>query len=126
MLNDAPVTATVAVKDIETGKQFYGETLGLKKVDENMGGVAYESGGSQLFVYQSDTAGTGQATCAFWPVNDIEGTVAELKGKGVNFEHYDMPGGTLEGDIHIMGEMKAAWFKDPDGNILSVGNNTQS
>ncbi|HST08217.1 MAG TPA: hypothetical protein VLJ83_08585 [Gemmatimonadaceae bacterium] len=43
-----------------------------------------------------------------------------LKAKGVAFEHYDFPGMTLKGDVHIMGDMKAAWLKDPDGNILAI------
>jgi hypothetical protein len=49
-----------------------------------------------------------------------QGVVRALKAKGVTFEHYDMPGMKLEGDIHIGGDMKIAWFKDPDGNILSI------
>ena len=43
-----------------------------------------------------------------------------LKAKGVTFEHYDMPGMTREGDVHVGGKMKAAWFKDPDGNIHAL------
>lgn len=120
MLSDAMVFATLAVSDITAGKKFYGETLGLKQTDENPGGVTYESGGCKLFVYQAPTAGTGQATCASWQVADVESVVAELKGKGIMFEQYDLPGGTREGDIHMMGGIKAAWFKDPDGNILNV------
>lgn len=121
MLGEYKVFATIAVKDIQKGKDFYGQTLELKQVDENPGGVTYESGGGRLFVYQSETAGTGQATCAAWNVENIEGLVSELKDKGIEFEHYDFPGGAREGDIHVMGSMKSAWFKDPDGNILSVG-----
>jgi catechol 2,3-dioxygenase-like lactoylglutathione lyase family enzyme len=124
MLNEGTVQANVAVKDIATAKQFYGEKLGLKQVDENPGGVAYQSGTGLLFVYQSSpTAGTNQATSAYWEVADIEAAVADLKSKDITFENYDMPGATAEGDIHIMGPMKIAWFKDPDGNILAVGNN---
>lgn len=124
MINEGTVQANVAVKDIAVGKQFYGEKLGLKQVDENPGGIAYQSGTGRLFVYQSPTAGTNQATSAYWEVADIEATVADLKSKGISFEHYDnMPGATLEGDIHVMGPMKTAWFKDLDGNILAVGNN---
>jgi catechol 2,3-dioxygenase-like lactoylglutathione lyase family enzyme len=122
MINQGKVFATLAVKDIGEARRFYGETLGLKQVDENPGGVTYESGGGQLFVYQAPTAGTNQATSASFAVDDLEATVADLKDKGVKFEHYDMPGGKREGDIHIMGPMKAAWFKDLDGNILWVGN----
>ena len=121
MLGNSKVVATIAVSDIEKGKEFYGGTLGLKQVDEDKGGVTYESGGGTLYVYESSTAGSGQATCAWWGVSDVEAAVTELAGKGITFEHYDMPGGTREGDIHVMGDMKAVWFKDPDGNILSVG-----
>lgn len=122
MLSDATVIATLAVKDINEGKKFYGETLGLKQTDENPGGVTYGCGTGSLFVYEAPSAGTGQATTASWKVSDVEGTVQELKGKGITFEQYDMPGGTREGDVHIMGSMKAAWFKDPDGNTLCVAN----
>lgn len=121
MLSDSNVFATVAVNDIAAGKKFYGEILGLKSTDENPGGVTYHSGSGKLFVYQSPTAGSGEATCAYWEVKDIEFTIEDLKAKGVNFEHYDMPGGTRQGDVHIMGPMKAAWFKDPDGNVLGLG-----
>ena len=123
MLSEGKVLATIAVKDIAVGKAFYGEKLGLKQVDENPGGVTYESGaGSAVFVYQSSFAGTNQATCATWSVSDIDAVVSTLKAQGITFEHYDMPGMTLEGDIHSWGDSgeKAAWFKDPDGNILNV------
>ncbi len=120
MLGQSDVCATIAVKDINSAKKFYGNTLGLQQVDENIGGVTYQSGSGRLFVYPSSTAGSGQATCASWEVEAVPASVAELKSKGVQFEHYDLPGGTRDGDIHIMGPFQAAWFKDPDGNILSV------
>ena len=122
MLGESTVMATVAVKDTEQAKQFYGGTLGLHQVDENPGGVTYESGSSRLFLYQAPSAGSGQATCATWEVDDVTATVDALKAKGVKFEHYDLPGATLEGDVHVWGVMKAAWFKDPDGNVLAIGN----
>lgn len=125
MFADSMVVAMVAVKDIAVGKAFYGGKLGLKQVDENPAGVAYQCGAGKLFVYQSEYAGTNQATTAAWESNDVVATVAELADKGVSFEHYDMPGVTWEGDVAVMGEMRsmAAWFKDPDGNILSVASN---
>ena len=121
MLNEGNVFATLAVKDIVAGKKFYGETLGLKQTDENPGGVTYTSGAGKIFIYPAPTAGSGQATCAYWEVNDMEKVVEELKGKGISFEHYDLPGASRDGDIHVMGSIKAAWFKDPDGNILGLG-----
>lgn len=121
MLGEFNVFATVAVSDINKAKEFYGDTLGLQQTDENPGGVTYQSGTGKIFVYQSPTAGKNEATSAAWDVDDIESVAEALKAKGVSFEQYDFPGGTREGDIHIMGNMKAAWFKDPDGNILSIG-----
>lgn len=123
MLSDADVIATLAVKDIEKGKEFYGGTLGLEQTMENAGGVGYKAGSGQMFVYVSPTAGTGEATAAFFRVDDIREVVDELVNKGVTFEHYEMPGSTLDGNVHVMGdgEMNAAWFKDPDGNIIGLG-----
>ena len=120
MLGDSTVAASVAVSDINKAKDFYGQTLGLKQIDENPGGVSYQSGEGKIFVYQAPTAGSGQATCASWDVANIEEVVKALGEKGVTFEHYDMPGGQRDGDIHVMGGMKGAWFKDPDGNILGL------
>jgi hypothetical protein len=86
------------------------------------GGTFYSSGRGGVFVYPSEFAGTNQATAAAWTVEDVEGMVEQLKAKGVTFEHYDMPGVELQGDVHVMGDMHAAWFKDPDGNILNIVN----
>ena len=83
----------------------------------------YKSGSSVIFIYPSEFAGSNKATAVGWGVgDDIERVVSELKAKGVIFEHYDMPQAKLEGDIHVMGELKSAWFKDPDGNILNLVN----
>ena len=125
MLGDKTAAATVAVKDMEVAKKFYEETLGLKKEMEapGGGGTMYKSGDSSVFVYQSEFAGSNKATAVTWGVGgDLDKIVADLKAKGVAFEHYDMPGITREGDVHVMGELKAAWFKDPDGNILNLVN----
>jgi hypothetical protein len=74
-------------------------------------------------VYESQYAGTNKATAATWIVGaDLEGLVRDLKAKGVTFEKYDLPGTTRQGDVHVAGKTKVAWFKDPDGNILSIVN----
>ena len=122
MLGDATAIPTIAVKDLAVAKNFYGEVLGLEQKDENPGGVMYQSGSSGLFVYPSQYAGSNKATYVNWSVSDLEATVEELKAKGVTFEQYDMPGMTRDGDIHSMGDFKAVWFKDPDGNILAIDN----
>jgi catechol 2,3-dioxygenase-like lactoylglutathione lyase family enzyme len=122
MLGDKNADATVAVADLKAAKKFYGNTLGLKVADtEGEEAVIYESGASRILVYESQYAGTNKATAVTWSVgNDIEGTVKELKAKGVAFEHYDLPGMTRKGDVHVAQSLKAAWFKDPDGNILAL------
>jgi catechol 2,3-dioxygenase-like lactoylglutathione lyase family enzyme len=122
MLGDSTVTATIAVKDLNAAKEFYQNTLGLKQVDENPGGVTYQSGASKLFVYPSGYAGTNQATCASWEVEDLAAAVQALQQQGVTFERYDIPDTEKEADgvILVMAGEKAAWFKDPDGNILAV------
>ena len=121
MLADTDAVATVAVKDLKAAKKFYGDTLGLKAVPVPEPEVLnYKSGNSTVLVYKSQFAGSNKATAVTWIVDDVEGTVKDLKAKGVAFEHYDFPGMTRKGDVHIAGKSKAAWFKDPDGNILAV------
>ena len=122
MLGNKDAAANIAVKNLETARRFYEGTLGLKQVGaEGNELVAYRSGNSTLLVYRSDYAGTNKATTATWTVGeDLEKIARELKLKGVTFEHYDMPGMTRNGDVHVAGKMKVAWFKDPDGNILCI------
>ena len=119
MLKDSTVTATIAVKNAAEAKQFYGQTLGLELLNEEPI-LVYKSGDNLLYVYESPTGGSGQASCATWNVDNLEELVKELQGKGVKFEHYDFPGSEWEGDINVMGEGKAAWFKDPSGNTLAL------
>ena len=124
MLSDKSAMATIAVKDMAAAKKFYKETLGLKAENESPAGTMFTSGNSGVFVYPSGFAGTNKATYAAWGVGgDLEKIVSDLKAKGVTFMHYDnMPETTLEGDIHVMGDLKSVWFKDPDGNILNLVN----
>ena len=121
MLGKHQAIATIAVRDTKTAREFYEKKLGLKPEDTHDDEVlTFESGGSRLFVYKSNFAGTNKATSATWTVDDVDGLTRDLKAKGVQFERYDMPGMTREGDVHVAGNMRAAWFKDPDGNILSI------
>ena len=122
MIGDKEAAATIAVKDLAVAKDFYETKLGLKRVaTEGDEALVYRSGVSKVVVYRSEYAGTNRATTANWMVGkDLEREVEALKGRGVRFEHYDMPGLTRQGDVHVAGEMKVAWFKDPDGNILSL------
>ena len=124
MLGNRDAVANIAVKNLETAKRFYEDTLGLKPIDsEGDELIVYKSGNTALNVYRSQHAGTNKATAVTWAVGDeVEAVVRGLKAKGVSFEHYDMPGAKLEGDVHVFGDIKVAWFKDPDGNILNLIN----
>jgi catechol 2,3-dioxygenase-like lactoylglutathione lyase family enzyme len=122
MLGDKEAAANIAVKNLERAKKFYEDILGLTQIGaEGQEVIVFKSGNSTVYVYQSQYAGTNQATAITWVVGeDIEEVVQQLKAKGVVFEHYDMPGVTREDDVHVAGNMKVAWFKDPDGNLLNI------
>ena len=123
MLRDADAVATLAVKDLDAAATFYEETLGLSRAGaDDDEGLVYESGDTTINVYRSSFAGTNKATALTWAVDDVENVVRTLKSKGVKFEHYDLPDTRREGDVHVSGEIRVAWFKDPDGNILSLVN----
>jgi catechol 2,3-dioxygenase-like lactoylglutathione lyase family enzyme len=122
MLGNKDAVANIAVRNVQAARKFYEGTLGLKAVGtEGDELVAFRSGNSTLFVYRSDFAGTNKATAVTWDVGDeVDAVVRGLKAKGVAFEHYEMPGMKHEGDVHVGNGMRIAWFKDPEGNILSV------
>ncbi len=124
MLTNEEAVATIAVKDTKQARKFYEGTLGLQPVParEEDGVLSYKSGPSTILVYESRYAGTNKATAATWVVANVDEVVRDLKEKGVAFEHYDLPHTTRRGDVHVSGSTKVAWFKDPDGNILSVVN----
>jgi len=125
MLGDKSAAATIAVKDLAQAKKFYEEKLGLSpQGGVDGGGQIYKSGDSMIFIYESQFAGTNKATAASFGVgDDLDKIVEDLASKGVEFEKYDnIPEVKREGNIHVSGEMRAAWFKDPDGNILNLVN----
>lgn len=121
MLKDQDAMAIVAVSDMTRARDFYGNTLGLPVLSGEDNVVRYQTGATALVVYRSKFAGTNQANAVVWGVGDeIETIVSDLKAKGVQFEHYE--GMDLRGDIHVAGNARMVWFKDPDGNILHLNN----
>lgn len=120
MLSDNDAVATVAVKNLETARKFYEGALGLTTVMENEEVLAFKTGNTTLFVYRSQYAGTNKATGVTFVAAEVDELVRTLKSRGVTFEHYDLPKMTRQGDIHVAGSMRTAWFKDPDGNIFSL------
>jgi predicted enzyme related to lactoylglutathione lyase len=119
MLQDSPMYAYLPAKDVARARQFYEQKLGFVPKREVAGGVTYEfAGDTGCFLYPTPNAGTSAASQAFWQVADVEREVAELKAKGVTFEHYDMPG--MKDEIATRGGARSAWFKDTEGNILAI------
>jgi catechol 2,3-dioxygenase-like lactoylglutathione lyase family enzyme len=112
--------ATIPAKDVDGTRKFYEDTLGLEIMIDDPGGIVYRSGDSFLTLYPTEFAGTAQHTLGGFVVRDVDASVEELRAKGVTFEEYDMPGLKTENGIADIGGMKAAWFKDPEGNILSI------
>ena len=120
MLSTAPIRAYLPASDVARARAFYEQKVGLRPKLEYAGGVIYECGGSEAFLYPTPNAGTSKASQAFWHVSDVEAEVAELKKRGVTFEDYDMPGLKTRNSIATGGGAKTAWFKDTEGNILAI------
>ncbi|UXN74026.1 VOC family protein [Devosia sp. A8/3-2] len=119
MLKDFDSAAIVAVSDMARARHFYEHVLGLALIQSDDMVMEFKTGKTGLVVYKSDFAGTNKANAVVWGVGgEIEDIVANLRARGVSFEHYE--GMDLRGDIHIAGDFKMVWFKDPDGNILHL------
>ena len=108
--------------DLERAKQWYLEKLDLKPMGEDEGGAWYQNGDGRFLLYQSEFAGTNQATAAGWEVDDVQATQAELRNRGVVFEEYNFGEEfkTVDGILTLPNGGQAAWFKDSEGNILSI------
>jgi catechol 2,3-dioxygenase-like lactoylglutathione lyase family enzyme len=121
MLKDMEPATMIPVKDLEKTRRFYEDVLGFTPDIDEPESVSYRSGNGRFDIYTTEFAGTAQHTLIGWFTEDIDKTVDELTAKGVTFEQYDM--GDFKTDakgIADMGEERAAWFKDPEGNILSI------
>ncbi len=123
MFGNHRVFATIPATDIDRAKKWYADKLGLKPTKETPAGVVYSlSGGTGFLLYPTEFAGKAPNTLMGFETKDVEGDVAKLKKSGVKFEEYDMPGLKTVNSIATFGTMKGAWFKDSEGNILSIGN----
>ena len=122
MLSKARAAAALPAADLGRAQKFYGEVLGLSVKVENADGVEYNcGGGTSVFVYPSGYAGSNQATAAGFDVDDLDATMKDLEGRGVTFEEYDLPGiKTVKGVVTMPDGSRGAWFKDTEGNILSL------
>jgi catechol 2,3-dioxygenase-like lactoylglutathione lyase family enzyme len=118
MLTDSRVYTTLPVTDPARARTFYAEKLGLRPTQPD--GDFYECGGGTRFVISLMGSRPGGHTQMGFLVDDIASTVKELKSKGVVFEDYDLPGLKTVGGIADRGDMKVAWFKDSEGNMLGI------
>jgi predicted enzyme related to lactoylglutathione lyase len=122
MLNDSTVTANIPAADLGRARAFYSDVLGLTPAGENPGGLVFTTaGGTSFFLYETAFAGQAGHTIAQWHVADVPAEVAELESRGLQFEHYDLPGVEWDGAVATMEGMgKAAWFRDSEGNIMCI------
>jgi catechol 2,3-dioxygenase-like lactoylglutathione lyase family enzyme len=121
MLTDLHMYATLPATDLERARRFYAEKLGLTPESELPGGLLYRCGRDTRFsLFTSQGEASGTHTQALWLVEDVESEVAALKARGVVFEEYDSPSLKTINNIATIGPNKGAWFKDSEGNLLSL------
>ena len=127
MLGEAPVVTTLPAEDLGRAIRFYSETLGLKQIKvKDMPGYALFAAGhhDRLAIYEREHTHADHTVLTFY-VDDVEHEVAMLKDKGVIFEEYDMPQLKTDHGIATIGMAQSAWFKDPEGNVISVMHSEQ-
>ncbi len=113
--------ATLPASDIERAKSYYADKLGLKPTEERPDGLLYDCGnGAKFCLYPSGGSASGNHTQLSFQVDSIDNTVSELRGDGVVFEEYDMPGIKTTNGVASLGEIRGAWFKDSEGNIIGL------
>nr|WP_202449378.1 VOC family protein [Streptomyces sp. SID2999] len=123
------VATRLPAQDLGRARRFYSEKLGLEPVDERPGGLLYRCGDSFFVVFQSTGVSPGTFTQMGWEVDDLDATLAELRGRGVVFEDVETPGFRTEGGIaEVQGNYpskgargeRAAWFRDSEGNLIGI------
>lgn len=118
------VMPTIAVDDLDRAISFYSEKLGLtvRRLEGDMDSALVDIGSSDRLLLYKSTYRRGETTYASFFAEDVEGTVRELRGRGVTFEDYDFPGLKTVDGIATFGDLKTGWFRDSEGNILAVSN----
>ena len=121
MLANSKATFMLPVVEMSRARRFYEEVLGLPGPQVLPGGQAvYETGGARFALYARPTPTTADHTALTFEVQDIGAEMKGLRSRGVKFEEYDLPGLKTEDGVCVLGAEKAAWFKDPEGNILCL------
>jgi catechol 2,3-dioxygenase-like lactoylglutathione lyase family enzyme len=121
VLKNSKAISMLPVVEMARARRFYEEVLGLPPAVVRPNGEArYQSGGSSFALYPRKTPTTADHTALSFEVQDLAAEMKELRSRGVLFEEYDLPGLRTEGGVCVLGSERAAWFKDPDGNILCL------
>jgi catechol 2,3-dioxygenase-like lactoylglutathione lyase family enzyme len=121
LLDSASIMAFSATADADRAKAFYRDQLGLRLVSDEPFALVFDAGGTMLRVQKVKEVRVAQYTALGWQVPDIAAKVDELEQAGVHFERYGFPGQDEKGIWTPPGStVKVAWFKDPDGNVLSL------
>jgi len=121
MVSNMTAVAILPAANIERARKFYADKLGLTpdRVEVD-GSLFYQCKESAFLVYQTQYAGTAKNTAIGFRTDNIDREMKELRSRGVVFEEYNMPGLKTVNGVATMGSLKAAWFKDSEGNILAV------
>jgi len=124
MLAKSQVTTLLPVVDMQRARAFYEDSLGLVSRGERPDGkFVYDCGGALLALFPHGTPTKADHTAVSFEVPDIAAAIQELEGRGIVFNDYDVPGLRTEGHVCVLGAEKAAWFDDPEGNILCIHEN---
>lgn len=119
MISDCPAHTVIPVADLERASAWYEGTLGFHPGQRFSGGIFYQAGdGTRFQLYETGNAGKNPATLMGFMTTDIEAEVRDLKTRGVVFEDYASGPLKTVNSVATAGDARAAWFKDPDGNIL--------
>jgi catechol 2,3-dioxygenase-like lactoylglutathione lyase family enzyme len=121
MLTGSKATAMLPVVDMKRARKFYEETLRLRAARAGEGGEThYEAGGTDIALYPRSTPTKADHTTLTFEVRDLDAEMADLRSRGLRFEEYDMPGLKTTNGVATLGPERAAWFRDPEGNIICL------
>jgi catechol 2,3-dioxygenase-like lactoylglutathione lyase family enzyme len=121
LLAESEVTCILPVKDLARARAFYEQQLGLRPLGLRPDGkFAYRAGGTTLALFPKAEGTKAEHTAVSFRVERIEPAVVALQARGVRFADYDLPGLKTVGHVCVLGSEKAAWFEDPEGNILCL------
>lgn len=106
--------------DLKRFRTYYHDRLGLDPAEEHDGMLVYRGSGSEFEVYETENAGTAKNTQMVWMTDDLDAEMRRLRDAGIEFEDFEIPGMKTEKGVVVTDEMRSAWFRDSEGNILCI------